>query len=188
MVGTLIADLRRYPWSADPQTLAFQPASPTMLAPYEAQMLRWLAANAWSGRGDIVDLGCFLGGSTCCFGDGALANPRLATASDQPIHVFDMFVCPKDVHSRGMIGETKQPGESVLDIFEHHTAPYQRLLRVYPGDLLQQRYQGRAIELLFVDIAKTYDLNDFIVRNFLANTVGAGTLVVHQDYNHPWLP
>jgi hypothetical protein len=188
MHDQLIQTLRAIPWSTDSETLAFTPEAPTMLAPYEAQMLRWLTARGYQGRGDVVDLGCFLGGSSCSFGNGLSANPAAASFKRPALHVFDMFVCPNEPYSMGLIGSTKQPGESVLDLFEKFTKPYAEWIRTYPGDLLEQRYTGRDVELLFVDIAKTHDLNDFVIREFFARTVGAGTMVVHQDYNHPWLP
>lgn len=184
----LINRLRTHPWGADAEASAFAPPAPTMLAPYEAQMLRWLAAHAYTGRGDIGDLGCFLGGSTCCFGHGLTANVQAQRADHAQLHVYDMFIAPNDDYSRSLIGAHKKPGDSVLDTFHHHTAPYRQFMSVHQGDLLSHEYSGRPVEILFVDIAKKHDLNDHVVSQFFANTIGAGTLVVHQDYNHPWLP
>lgn len=159
-----------------------------MLAPHEAQMLRWIAANAYTGRGDIADLGCFLGGSTCAFGDGLRAS---GCAFDRrPIQTYDMLVTPNDPfdsYANGLIGDDKKPGESFLDRFEEYTAPYADLIDAHPGDVRDHK-PTRPIEVLFVDIAKGADINDHLVRHFFANTIGAGAIVLHQDYNHPWLP
>lgn len=136
-----------------------------MLAPHEAQMLRWIAANAYTGRGDIADLGCFLGGSTCAFGDGLRAS---GCAFDRrPIQTYDMLVTPNDPfdsYANGLIGDDKKPGESFLDRFEEYTAPYADLIDAHPGDVRDHK-PTRPIEVLFVDIAKGADINDHLVRS-----------------------
>ncbi len=49
-----------------------------MLSIEERQLLAWLAASHWEGRGAIVDGGCFLGGSTLALGRGLRENPSSA--------------------------------------------------------------------------------------------------------------
>lgn len=187
-MSDLVAQLKSMPWYADPASIAFTPRAPTMLALHEAQMLRWIAANAYTGRGDIADLGCFLGGSTCAFGDGVAA---LGRAFDRrPIQTYDMLVTPNDPfdgYANGLIGADKKPGESFLDRFQDYTAPYAEFIEVHAGDVREHK-PPRPIEVLFVDIAKGADINDHLVRHFFGNTIGAGAIVLHQDYNHPWLP
>lgn len=184
----LVTQLKAMPWYSDPASIAFTPRAPTMLATHEAQMLRWIAANAYTGRGDIADLGCFLGGSTCAFGDGVKASG--STFDRRPIQTYDMLVTPNDPfdsYANGLIGDDKKPGESFLDRFETYTAPYANLIDVHPGDV-RNHTPPRPIEILFVDIAKGADINDHLVRHFFSNTIGAGAIIMHQDYNHPWLP
>jgi hypothetical protein len=189
MTNALVAKLREQPWYADSDTKAFSPSAPTMLAPYEAGMLRWLAAHAYTGRGDIADLGCFLGGSTCCFGDGLRANPN--TQPRRSIHSYDMLVTPNDPfdsYANSLIGPAKKAGDSFRDLFDANTAAYADLIEVHQGDLREQMAPPRQIEILFIDIAKSSSLNDHIVRNFFSRTIGPGAIIAHQDYNHPWLP
>ena len=63
------------------------PASiPTMLTPRELNYLRWLASSL-PGEGRIVELGCFLGGSTAALLDGRRANAGLS----DPVLTYDAF-------------------------------------------------------------------------------------------------
>jgi hypothetical protein len=52
-----------------------------MLDGPEGWLLKWLARAAYRGDGAIVDLGCWLGGSTAALVDGLRENPRPAARS-----------------------------------------------------------------------------------------------------------
>ena len=41
-----------------------------MLSPEECQYLYWLGRSAWTGQGDVVEIGPWLGGSTVCLAAG----------------------------------------------------------------------------------------------------------------------
>lgn len=153
---------------------------PTMLNEEEQRILYWLGAQA---RGDIVDLGAFLGGSTLMLARGAQENPRRPT-----VHSYDMFICPKDPYSQGLIGHGRRPGDSVRDLYEANISPVRDRVRIYEGDVGIQDYEGAPIDVLFVDIAKTADLNDHILATHFTHLTGAGAFIVHQDYNHGWVP
>ncbi|WP_157961427.1 hypothetical protein [Microvirga flavescens] len=185
--GISVGDLRAHRWHTEEPSRSFNPNVPTMLSEYERRMLHWFASRAYTGRGDIADLGCFLGGSTVSLAQGLADNPR-GPFGRRIIHSFDMFVCPQDPYTEDLIGDTKRPGDSVLDLYEANVGQHSHLVRTYAGDLLEQKYEGRDLEILFIDVAKTVDLNDFILDNFLSRTLKSGAIVIHQDYNHAWLP
>ena len=50
------------------------PEVPTMLSPEERRYLYWLGNEVWSGRGCVVEIGSWLGGSTVCLAAGMRAS------------------------------------------------------------------------------------------------------------------
>src|SRR5437763_14459691 len=63
----------------------------TMLSAQELELLYTLARDRYSGRGEIVDGGAFLGGSTLALACGLRDNARVANKSRR-IHSYDLFV------------------------------------------------------------------------------------------------
>ncbi|HZT21020.1 MAG TPA: hypothetical protein VFA23_16535 [Dongiaceae bacterium] len=185
--AALIAAMRQHPWYVEEPSRGFVPRAPRMILDAECQLLHWLAARAYSGRGDIADLGAFLGASTEAFGRGARHN-RKAPFGRRIIHSFDLFLCPRDAYSKELIGHGRAPGDSILDLYQDNVAAISDLVEVYPGDVLRQSWRGGGIEILFVDIAKTHQINDRLLEAFFPRLTGPGAVVIHQDYNHPWLP
>ena len=128
-----------------------------------------------------------LGAPTEAFGYGARSNLK-GPFGRKIIHSFDLFLCPPDQYSEELIGHGRGSGDSILDLFERNISEISDLVKVYPGDVTQQTYNGEDIEILFVDIAKGSEINDHLLGNFFPRLIGPGAVVIHQDYNHPWLP
>jgi len=161
----------------------------TMLSVEERQFLYALGRDYWTGEGAIVDAGCFLGGSTLSLAMGAMANTReIDTAS--AIHSYDLFVA--DAHQAGSYLKkfgTFTAGDSVRSIFDRQTLSVRALLNVHEGDLREFPWPSDdPIEVLFIDVSKTWALNDFIVREFFPALVPERSIVVQQDYVHPTCP
>lgn len=150
-----------------------------MLCDEEIKMLRWLGQQA---RGDVADLGPFLGGSTLPLGLGVKD-----VGGGSRLHSYDMFVCPNDAYSQGLIGPSKQPGDSVLDLYAANIAPVRDLVAIHAGDICSHGYSGADIGVLFVDVVKGEEINDHVIRTFFWRLT-PDAYVVHQDYNHGWLP
>ena len=161
----------------------------TMLSMEERQFLYTLGRDVWTGEGAIVDAGCFLGGSTLALGMGVLANPR-SLPKDGAIHSYDLFVA--DSHQVGSYLKkfgAFVPGDSVRPIFDQQTLGVKHLLTVHEGDLRSFPWTpGAPIEVLFIDVSKTWALNDFIVREFFPALMPGRSIVVQQDYVHPTCP
>jgi len=51
-----------------------------------------------------------------------------------------------------------------------------------------EEWDGSRIDILFVDLAKTADLNIRIIEQFYPALVPGESLLVHQDFNFCWLP
>ncbi len=156
-----------------------------MLNPEELQMLRWLTREYYSGSGAIIDAGCFLGGSTI-----SLASGLAESGKPGSIHSYDLFIADdySALHffSAGQFGS----GESFLHVFEHETAPFASMVTIHAGDIMLQRAPMRETEVLFVDISKTVQINDHIIREFFPTLIPGRSIVIQQDYLHyvlPWL-
>jgi hypothetical protein len=51
-------------------------------------------------------------------------------------------------------------------------------------------WSGGPIEVLFLDLLKTWEINDAVLRDFFPHVVPGRTIIVHQDYGWgqlPWL-
>src|SRR5262249_44465583 len=47
---------------------------------------------------------------------------------------------------------------------------------------------GEAIDVLFLDVLKTWELNDAVLRDFFPRLLPGRSVIVHQDYGSGWLP
>jgi hypothetical protein len=183
--------LKTKPWNAEIEqfpNLIYEPKG--MIGPEERRCYYWLGKNWASGRGCIVDAGAFVGASTLCFAAGAAAGDHRDFNGQQLVHAYDYFKVV-DKYVADAISRDFRPigdGESYLDIFEHQTAAYKELIKTYPGDFLTHKWHGDAIELLFIDVAKTEDLNAHVIGEFFPSLIPDRSVVVHQDYYHCWHP
>ena len=159
-----------------------------MLSIEERQLLAWLAAEHCTGAGAIVDGGCFLGGSTLALAEGVRANPRAGESAR--IDVFDLFEVEPYMVDLYFSGASLSAGDSFRGEFDRVTSEVADLLEVHEGDLGATGWDGRPIELLFVDIAKTWSLNDVVVSQFFPCLIPGRSVVVQQDYAfafQPWV-
>jgi hypothetical protein len=61
-------------------------------------------------------------------------------------------------------------------------------VEVHEGDICRERWTGGPIEVLFVDICKSWAINDHVVREFFPALVPGRSVVIQQDLIHEWLP
>jgi hypothetical protein len=179
--------LQRRPWRSrglSPEVLD----ATTMLSIEERQLLAWLTESYWEGEGAIVDGGCFLGGSTLALGEGLRANT--SAPSDARIDVFDLFEVEPYMVDMYFEGKGLRAGDSFRGEFDRATAQIADLLEVHDGDLAELGWDGRPIEVLFVDFAKSWSLNDVVIREFLPCLIPNRSVVIQQDYAfafQPWI-
>jgi hypothetical protein len=162
---------------------------PTMLNPTELQMLEWICRNyPLSEDAIIVDAGSFLGGSTAAMAAGLAANKSNLDKSGL-IHAYDLFTVPQNLYSRQLIGE-RPLGTSVLDIFETSLAPNIEFVTTHKGDFNLATSPEQQIEILLVDIAKSWSLNHVMVTKFFRQLKPGKSIVIQQDHNDqtcPWV-
>jgi len=179
----ILEGIRSNVWSKESTYISSQ--APTMLSSTELQMCEWLGRTLSAQKNTaIVDAGCFLGGSTCALAEGVASN-----ANGRRIHSYDMFRVPNDKFSQGLIGRSKV-GESVYDLFLANTSKWGDLIVSHSGDFLKAIPPVEPISCLFIDIAKTWQLNDVVIRKFFPLLIPGASIVVQQDLNDhscPWV-
>jgi hypothetical protein len=173
------------PWRQLPWTDLYQRAKRSLLSGHERQMCYWLAREWYSGQGAIVDLGSFLGSSTVSFAAG-LAD------RDEPnghVHAYDLFQVSRDEETQRLLN--KQEGDSFLEEFHETIRGYEDRVTVNAGDIKQFPWKGGPIEILFVDLAKSWEMNEYIIQSFFPFLIPGKSLLIHQDFGNswnPWLP
>lgn len=179
-----------YKWETlDPRARA----APGMTTHHERRYLQWYARTAYTGKGAILDLGSWLGSSLVPLLVGKGENPNVADSP--PIYAYDSFIY-RDWMSQFEVkgkplGEQLESGDSLLPIFNEIISEFpQDSVVVRAGDFNQELWSDGPIEMLFVDVMKTWELANHIVKNYFPSLVPGESFVAHQDYRHyytPWI-
>ena len=156
-------------------------------------MLFFVAKDYYSGNGEIMDVGAFLGTSSFCLAKGLFENPVVGNKGKR-IHAYDAFVPWKE--PAGTFDDTIRLLEndfkvtlvngSFVGSFLDNTKEYQDGISVVQGDILVSKCD-RGVEILFIDICKELAIQSHLLHEFYPNIQIDG-LVIHQDYHHALLP
>ena len=163
-------------------------AVPSMLSYEERALLHWAAREGCGAAGQVIDAGCFLGGSTLSLATG-LSRSAKDPEDAHRVHSFDLFVVGGE--RERVYFESDFPfevGADIRPLFEANVAPVRSLVEVHHGDVLNTTWPGEPVATLFIDIAKSWSTNDHVVRQFLPALV-PGSVVIQQDlvhWGHPW--
>lgn len=177
------------------QLLSFSPRLrklPGMTTITERAYFQWYAQHIYTGTGEIVDLGCWLGSTTISLAMGLEKN-KIQIFSNGKIHAYDEFVCRPYMLSglKGTPFEGKlQVGESFVELFRTQIAPWQEHIIVHPGDLAHMKWEGGMIEFLLIDAMKSWDLTNNILKSFFPALKPGVSYILHQDFAHwftPWI-
>lgn len=177
------------PWLAEDLELPPEALRvPTMLSDEESKLLYWLARDLATGQGAICDLGCFAGGSTARLAAGAAAAGHGAS-----LHAYDHFLIQEEQKPRFLTPAGIAPfkGKDMLPAVRELLAPWTDRLHLHKGDIRNSAAPEGAIEILFIDAAKTPETADVIAQRFMPSLIPGHSLVIQQDYLHwrqPWLP
>jgi hypothetical protein len=163
-------------------------AVPGMLAPEEIQYYSYIS-RFYTGQGEVVELGPWLGLSTHHLIRSLSANPRFA---GKQLHVFDDFVWRSDWMDPNYPPNPKPAHHSDFQpLFERYAAPIRSRLRVtrakftnYDGNeaLPVATWDGQPIELIVVDCGRSIEANEGWWRIFAESFLPNRTLVVMQDW------
>ncbi len=160
----------------------------TMLSTAERALLYWLARDYYTGAGEIVDGGCFLGGSTLSLARGLIDGGHATERAH--IHVYDLFASDPYMieHYLKPLGINCANGESFRPVFDANTRAVASLLRVNQGDICQIGWTGEPIEIMFIDISKHWSINDMLLTDFFPCLIPGRSVVIQQDLVFEWCP
>lgn len=146
------------------------------------------AQGDYTGQGEIVELGCFMGAFSIAYAQGLQANPHVSNKKER-IHAYDMFVWEDymalTIPEHEMVTKLKD-GDSFLSHYLNEVAPYKSHIKVNPGDLTQLGWGGGKIEFLLIDAMKSWELANSIIHNFFPALIPGKSLIQHQDFAHFW--
>lgn len=178
--------LRGNPW--DDRAFSVPPVVegvPSMLTYHEKRMLYWATTHAYEAEGLILDQGAFLGGSAMCFA-AALRNRGFSSTL---IHSYDRFRLGPFERER-WFAEGGPPGDITRPLFDANLRGFLDLICVHEGNILCETWPGEAIEILFVDVAKTARVWDHLVATFFPSLIPGQSVLILQDYLYeetgPW--
>jgi hypothetical protein len=149
----------------------------------EQHWLRKYAAQSYRGLGAIVDLGCFLGGTTIALAEGLALNRK---AQGQQIHAYDLFTWNEGYEAWAKATELAgqfRPSESFLPEFLKRTEPSRDYIVVHQEDLRAASWTG-PIEFLYIDAMKAPQVASAIASNFFPHLMPGKSYIAHQDYPH----
>lgn len=158
----------------------------SMLTQAELSLLYALARFHYKGIGHIVDLGPLIGVGTFSFAKGLGQNPERKESSR--IFSYDLFLMENMSHFLPI--EDAGATGSVFRRFLEINRDFLDFLVPVPGDITKLHWNGDPIEILFVDLAKTWSLNSHVVSQFFANLIPGHSILIQQDYVHvgePWV-
>ena len=154
----------------------------TMLIEAERQLLYYLTSQYFTDSGNVIDAGCFLGGSTTALGLGLRQwQSRTGRIASHRIHSYDLFeVEPWTIGNH--LQERYRPGDSFRPQFEEVIQPVREFVTIHEGDITEEPPPDGPIEILFIDVAKTRRVSDFLVRRYFPKLIPGQSIVVQQDY------
>jgi hypothetical protein len=154
----------------------------------EQAFFRNYAERVYSGKGEIVDLGSWLGSTTIPLARGLRRNPR---GRGRRVQAYDQFVWQEWMEPyAGHLQRRYTPGESFLDEFRRRIGRDRTRIDVHAGDLRLAATPEFPIEFLLVDVMKSWDLARVVVERFYPRLIPGDGLLLHQDFKHyytPWI-
>lgn len=138
----------------------------SMLTVSELNFLRTLTSKFYFNKGKILDLGCFLGGSTCALACGLFENKEAYDKTKKQIESYDLFVWDEGMHGHLKDKFYFNVGDSFLDLYKQNISKYISSVNYHEGDILKHPWHGEDIEICFIDISKHPKINFFSTKLF----------------------
>lgn len=159
-----------------------------MLSGNERGLLYNAGKHFYKGEGCIVDGGCFIGGSTFCLGKGLEANTNLKDEQKKKaIKSYDMFKI-WTYAAKPYMPEGYEIGDNFRPVFDENIKDIKDFVEVHAGDLMEQPSLDEPIEILFLDICKSWEL-ERQTRKLFFKALKPGSVIIQQDFyttEAPW--
>jgi len=182
---------------------------PTMISREEKRYLYWLGKSFWSGKGVVVEIGPWLGGSTVCLAMGMKESNH---NSYKHLKVFDNFIWREFMQERAKLSISS--GDSFESFFLKNLSNYRDVVEHYKRALPDEVIVGDResagirfaekdevpilkssfndpVDILFIDGAKSYNGMLYLLKTFHKNFIPQKTYFVCQDYKYHgtyWVP
>jgi hypothetical protein len=155
-----------------------------MLTEDEKKFLYWCTAHFYESKGEIVELGAFAGGSSVALAAGLRAGWGDA---GRTVKVYDRFLTDDFIDEFYLRPNSLTAiSGSFRHVYDMQTVAFADLLTVREGDVTGETWNGSPIEILFIDIAKAWHVNDHVNRTFFPHLIPDKALVIQQDFFHQW--
>ncbi len=182
---SMLQSTQSLPWYHSDYLL---PASvQSLLTEPEVAMLEYICRCQFSGAGAIVDVGSFLGGSTVAIVDGLLQNPCFDPQKHR-VQSYDLFQLLQPLQAYGAWADQLGEGYSFLKDFEQNLGDRLPRVDVHAGDLLQEVWNDGPIEIAFIDVAKSPELNSHVIQQFFPSLIPGKSILIQQDLQYPGCP
>jgi hypothetical protein len=152
------------------------PDIPTMVSEQERRYLYWLAKHFYTGRGRIVEVGTWLGGSSAC-----LAAGLRDSGSNEILNCFDNFVWTKSYETMAR-GISLPEGGDFQSKFRVFVESKFSNVRSTKSELSDIKWSGGEIEVLFLDAPKNKTDMMFAIDAFFPSLIPGYSIVVFQDF------
>lgn len=183
--------------------LAFNyPEIPTMISKEEREYLYELTSNYWTGKGSIIEIGPWLGGSTYCLASGMKDSIH---NGHRKLLVYDNFIWRKFMGDRAnlkLLEGDSFYNEFIKNIheFKEYVVPFRASLpdEVVINDKTASKRRQKEfeikelikncpkdpVEILFIDGAKSWTGMKYLLNEFYTYFIPNKTLLVCQDYKY----
>lgn len=159
-----------------------------MLSQGERRMLYSLARDHYRGEGEIIDGGSFFGSSAASIAQGLRDNPHFEPR--EVIHAYELGYLPapkRGDRARKFGNQEYTMGESFVPILENTIEPWADLIELNIGDLNEKEWTGQQIDICFIDVCKTAQLNAHVAKQFYSH-IPVGGYLINQDFFFDRLP
>lgn len=163
---------------------------PAMLGSEERVLPSFLAKCSSRRPGAVVELGCYLGGSTVALLDGLMQGGVFGVERAPCVHSYDLFVANEYMLDHTLRSSGVKAGESFEHVYREAMGNWAKYVDVHAGDIRNELWSGDPIKLLYVDILWSWETNQHVFEQFYRAMV-PGSWLVHQDFvysAYPWLP
>jgi hypothetical protein len=166
--------------NVDNRAKEFTKHIPAMSTGHEQGYINDYMERKYTGAGEAIELGPWLGASTVAAVAGLEKNQR---ASVRFYRVYDCFRWHS--HMGGIAKNVKLAnGELFRDLFEQNTSRWAYRMAVHTEDLSKVSYGYGDIEWMFIDAFKSTPITKRCVPQFFQHLI-AGSQVMHQDFGFP---
>ena len=160
---------------------------PSMMSRDERALLIALAKDHYRGDGVIVDAGVFCGASTVAFAQGigvSSARDDILSRWAKPIHTYEYGVVNPGMitffERHGVAGDW-HVGDSFESYLRGNIAPVAGLVDLHMGDISAATWNGEPIEIMFLDVLKSAEIQQAVMRTFMP-FLQVGGILIQQDY------